>query len=564
MAQDQTAGEAVTLQFAARQLVVVTHAAAGVRAAGGEVTADAADADALRKVLERHGATMFPLLGLSEERVRHEAASVQALTGAPVPDLAVFYHVEAPDDRLDALAAELFEHEAVDGAYVKPPSELAHVGEVARERGPALSFSLTPDFEDRQGYLDPAPDGIDARYAWTLPGGRGWGVNIIDIEWAWRFSHEDLKGGLIGGVEYPDVNFRSHGAAVQGVVCGVWNDIGVTGICSDATFRGVSVWTQGLNVTGNGIVWIHNTAAAIVQAANALNPGDIILIPLQREWTPRQRDWIPLEWWEDDFAAIAYATARGVIVVEAAGNGGNNLDDPKYSTRPSDFPSTWTNPFNRSNRDSRAIVVGAGNPPPGTHGQNHGPDRERYLGRGITDRRSNYGAMVDAQGWGDEVTTCGYGDRQGGMSEDLWYTDTFCCTSTATPIVGGAIACLEGILAAKQIPKRTPAQMRHLLRITGSPQPDTTERIGNRPNLRQLINNVTIIPDTIPDLEGWVLFGVTNGGSGVFVTPGGLKPVPPRGPEREEFIASMIGEVAELLRGDQHAIEARQWGSPGI
>jgi Subtilase family len=536
-----------------------------VRAAGTEVTAAAADADTLRNVIERHGATMFPLLGLSEERVRHQAASVQALTGAPVPDLAVFYYVDAPDDRLDALAAELSEHEAVDGAYVKPPAALAQVDEVALERRPSLSFSPTPDFEDRQGYLDPAPGGIDARYAWTLRGGRGWGVNIIDIEEAWRFSHEDLTGGLIGGEQYPDVDRRNHGAAVQGVVCGTWNNIGVTGICSDATFRGVSQWNTGVSATASGIVWIPNTAAAIVQAANALNPGDIILIVLQREGRP-------LEWWEDDFQAIRYATALGVVVVEAAANGGNNLDHPVYATPGPGFPSGWTNPFNRNNRDSGAIVVGAGNPPPGTHGQDYGPDRKRFLGAGGLPP-SNYGSMVDAQGWGIEVTTCGYGRLQGGpqsgMSEDLWYTDSFCCTSTATPIVGGAIACLQGVLSAIQIPKRTPAQMRHLLRVTGTPQPapdptKPTERIGNRPNLRQLINHVIAIYETIPDLEGWILFGVTNDGSGVFVTPSGLKPVPPRGPEREELIASMIGELAELLRGDQNAIEIPESGSPSI
>jgi hypothetical protein len=59
----------------------------------------------------------------------------------------------------------------------------------------------TPDFTGQQGYLDAAPGGIDARYAWTVPGGTGVGVQIIDMEGAWQFTHEDLlqnQGGVAG------------------------------------------------------------------------------------------------------------------------------------------------------------------------------------------------------------------------------------------------------------------------------------------------------------------------------------------------------------------------------
>jgi hypothetical protein len=43
----------------------------------------------------------------------------------------------------------------------------------------------------------------------------------------------------------------------------------------------------------------------------------------------------------------------------------------------------------------------------------HGPDRSRL-------DFSNFGKAVDVQGWGREVTTCGYGDLQGGNNEDFW------------------------------------------------------------------------------------------------------------------------------------------------
>jgi hypothetical protein len=48
----------------------------------------------------------------------------------------------------------------------------------------------------------------------------------------------------------------------------------------------------------------------------------------------------------------------------------------------------------------------------------HGPDRSRL-------DFSKFGKAVDVQGWGREVTTCGYGDLQGGNNEDFWYTDQF-------------------------------------------------------------------------------------------------------------------------------------------
>jgi hypothetical protein len=174
-----------------------------------------------------------------------------------------------------------------------------------------------------------------------------------------------------------------------------------------------------------------------------------------------------------------------VIVVEAAGNGAQNLDDPIYNTPAPGFPAGWTNPFNRANRDSGAIIVGAGAPPPGTHGRNHGPDRSRL-------DFSNFGASLDVQGWGREVTTCGYGDLQGGANEDLWYTDQFSGTSSASPIIVGTLGSLQGIVRARGAPVLTPARARQLLRTTGSTQQDApgrprTQRIGNRPNLRALV-----------------------------------------------------------------------------
>jgi hypothetical protein len=462
------------------ELVILARADAGLRATAAGVAADAASVTSLKKVLSGAGATIEPIFG-SPERAQIQAEEANLDPAATIaPGLAVYHRVAGPEDGLEDLAARLLEDDVVEAAYVKPPAEPAQLNDMTAAAAEAPP--VTADFTARQLYLDPAPGGIDARYAWTLAGGRGAGVRIVDIEGAWRFSHEDLlqnQGGVIGGVQSADIRWRNHGTAVVGEFGGDVNAFGVTGICPDANVRAVSIFTAGG----------ASSSAALVTAANALSAGDIILIELHRPGPGAsgvgQDGFIAIEWWPDDFDAILYATSRGVVVVEAAGNGFRNLDDPIYNTPGTGFPSSWTNPFNRANRDSGAVVVGAGAPPPGTHNRNHGPDRSRL-------DFSNWGALVDAQGWGREVTTCGYGDLQGGASEDLWYTDQFSGTSSASPIVVGALGCVQGVLRARGAAPLTPAQARQRLRATGSPQQDgpgapATQRIGNRPDLRQLV-----------------------------------------------------------------------------
>ena len=487
-----------------RELIVITREEAGVRAhVSGATSAASFDLGELASVSAESDVVLRPLFGVSEDRVRERVAAPLADAAAPgetaaVGDPSTFYHVDAPDHRLDELAERLRSSDAVVAAYVKPPGEPPTATTLVPETIPTDAPPATPTFVGRQGYLDPAPGGINARFAWTVPGGGGANVNVIDLEWGWRFDHEDLgvgQGGVISGTATPDVASTNpadhgrcatcHGTAVVGEIGGDRNAMGITGICPDAHIRAVA--------------FSQPTASAIRIAADALRPGDIMLLEIHRAG-PRfnfagrddQQGYIAIEWWQDDFLAIQYATSRGVIVVEAAGNGRQNLDDPIYDTRPPGFPSSWTNPFRRSNRDCCAILVGAGAPPPGTHGRNHGADRSRL-------DFSNFGTSVDAQGWGREVTTTGYGSLQGGGDHRQWYTDTFSGTSSASPIVVGALGCVQGVLRSRGRAPLTPLQARAWLRSTGSPQQDgpngpATQRIGNRPDLGRLIPEV--VPST--------------------------------------------------------------------
>jgi hypothetical protein len=500
-----------------RQLIVIAKSETGLRARPEGVTSlTGADVDPLRDLLASEGASLQPLFGASEERLNAEAARLATTGAEEVPDLSVYYRVEAPEERLDDLAESIRQMDGIEGAYVKPPAEPAQATEQPakpaqfrlNEMAPAAAEppAVTANFTSRQDYLERAPVGIDAIYAWTRPGGRGVDVNIIDLEWGWRFNHEDLiqnQGGIVAGTGSTDDN---HGTAVIGEFSGDRNTFGITGISPAATVFAVSLVS-------------FTEPQAITIAADRLRPGDIILLEVHRpgpRWPGPPPDtqfgFIAIEWWPDDLAAIRYAVSKGVIVVEAGGNGGQNLDDPVYDTPLPGFPPSWRNPFDPANPSSGAVVVGAGNPPAGTHGRNTHP----RVGEPYADRArcyfSNYGARVDAQGWGWEVTSTGYGDLQGGLNRDLWYTDLFSGTSSASPIVVGALACVQGVLRRRGRTPLSPARAQNLLRSTGSPQQDgpgftfapvhpgrgwpptnyparpATERIGNRPNLRQLLD----------------------------------------------------------------------------
>lgn len=488
----------VTLE---RELIVLTEPGAGVvAAADGALTLAAESLGTLASALGGAGAKLAPLFPGGPD-----AAMADAPFGAPsemmpvdddVPALGGFFRATVPDKDMESLRDELVALPQVAGAYIKEPAEPASdvidLEESINEMLPAGgggAAAATPDFTPRQEYLNTAPGGIDARYAWSLAGGRGHGIKIIDCEWGWRFTHEDLgqrQIGVIGGTSTTSRGFENHGTAVIGVIGGDRNNFGVTGICPDA-------------VTGASSFVGQSSSTAIVTAANQLSAGDLMILEIHRPGPNAtgqgQFGFIAIEWWPDDYAAIRYAQNKGILVCEAAGNGFQNLDDPAYNTPLAGFPQTWRNPFDPANPTSGAIVIGAGAPPPGTHGSDHGPDRSR-LGF------SNYGRRVDAQGWGREVTTTGYGDLSGDSdannnlaARNRWYTDQFSGTSSASPVVTGALACAQGVLKAQGSSLLTPASARSLLRSTGSPQQDApgrpaTQRIGNRPDLKELIPKV--------------------------------------------------------------------------
>jgi len=418
--------------------------------------------DSLARMLRSSGVTVSPLCA------RPRGGARQA-----VADLGCYFVVHAASGETDpALADTLREHDLVEFAYPKPPVALP-------------SATAGDDLRGGQGYLEDAPGGIGARTAWERPGGTGAGVRIIDVEGDWRFTHQDLgaRSALAGGSPAGDVERRNHGTNVLGMLIGVHDARGVDGICPEAAVRAVSYQPEDR--------W--GSARAIAYAAGELRPGDILLVEMQRPG-PRadlddeqsQDGYLPMSYWPDDLTAMQYAAGRGVIVVEAAGNGAEHLDDAIFAGPGPGFRPQRPNPFARDGLDSGSILVGAGAPP----GGRRGPDRSRL-------EFSNWGSALDAQGWGRDVaTTGGVGPgadtARPGDDEDAWYTAAFAGTSSAAPMVAGALACVQGVLRAAGREPLTPAQARTALRETGSPQQaaedGSLEPIGSRPDISQLID----------------------------------------------------------------------------
>src|SRR3546814_12297965 len=80
-------------------------------------------------MLKKPGARMTPMFADSEDRLHQERASMAAAMPSAdaqmfgeVPDLSLYYRVDAADDSLDELAAQLVKCTAVNAAYVKPPA----------------------------------------------------------------------------------------------------------------------------------------------------------------------------------------------------------------------------------------------------------------------------------------------------------------------------------------------------------------------------------------------------------------------------------------------------------
>ncbi|CAM3181206.1 S8 family serine peptidase [Corallococcus sp. ZKHCc1 1396] len=424
------------------------------------------DLRSVEALLDRAPRTRRPQRLLQEDEATLEArkASGEALSGEQLADLNLYFQVPllpgTTSERVADVVAALNALDTVEVAYAEPPVEDATVntGLDAALRGVLAAVDLpptTPLYTANQGYLNVAPGGIDANYAWTVAGGTGTGVRIVDVETGWNRSHEDMPAlfyvGAAGTVS-------DHGTAVLGELVAVNNAYGMKGIAYGAQMGVESHTPQGLS-------------SALSKAVTAAGPGGIVLVEVHSlgpndgtacTCNTSQCHYIAVEYWQAPYDIIRNATANGVIVVEAAGNGSANLDAAAYAGR-----------FNRATRDSGAIIVGAST---------------------ATTRApmcwTNFGGRVDVHGWGERVASLGYGTLFGSAhGVNQYYTATFSGTSSASPIVTGAAASAQGVARANGR-LLTSVQMRGLLRNNGTAQAVDTRQIGPLPDLRKMLPKV--------------------------------------------------------------------------
>ena len=325
-------------------------------------------------------------------------------------------------------------------------------------------------YNGTQDYLDAAPEGIDARWAWTQSNGEGANVGFVDLEQGWFPAHEDYTSkapALVYGDNRDGVGAYKgdHGTAVLGEVIADDNAVGVVGIAPSVASVRLASHFDAATVTSGHV------ADAILAVLPTMNVGDVLLIEVQKSFLPTETD-------DADFDAIRLASALGVVVVEAAGNGNDDLD--AYTNVSGDFI------LNRSStdfRESGAIIVGA---------CESALPHNRWTW-------SNYGSRVDCFAWGENVTSCGYGDLDAGSGDNSTYTNTFQGTSSASPIISGAAIILQGMYEANTGTRLSPMQMRLLLSdpATGTAQGGgVAGNIGVMPDLNSIISNtLQIVPD---------------------------------------------------------------------
>lgn len=335
--------------------------------------------------------------------------------------------------------------------------------------GPPPVNAIDDPLNTNQGYLDPAPDGINARYAWTFPGGDGTGIGFVDLEQGWNLNHEDLAAANVTLISGTNTAYFSHGTAVLGEVLMVDNTIGGVGFAPKATGRVISQHQSGG----------YNTPDAILGAIAVMEFGDVLLLEAQ-EFDPVSGTYLwPVEIVDATYDAIRLASALGIIVVEAGCNGGQNLDIYK---NPKGFEI-----FNRSSpdfRDSGAIMVGASS----------------YTSPHSRLSFSNYGSRIDVYAWGEQVETT---DTDAAGTDNTLYTGGFSGTSSASPIISGAVLLIQGIAqtragSSSPLLRFSPFAMRRLLTNDGTASANpTTDLIGVMPDLRGIIDGsfINLAPD---------------------------------------------------------------------
>ncbi|MDA9557282.1 hypothetical protein N9R79_07265 [Vibrio sp.] len=382
------------------------------------------------------------------------------------------------EDRLSRYRTTEFSAENYDAAKNQldnlsndPRVELAYIASPAVNLDTALETNsndvqavTVEKLEDKQTHLNGvntsgiAP-GINAKYAWTIPGGTGQGVKVVTLEQgAYHFEHDDLPSPAFIAYNNPEMAhdhlFRTHDTSSAGLISAFRDDKGVTGIAYNAQLA----WAQ------------FNDGAMLSKLANQLPKGSVIQLGVQSGGSVEFG--APPELMPAVYDAITYLVQeKGIHVIQAAGNSEHNLDDPKFNGQ-----------FDRAVRDSGAIYAGAS------------------LLDGSVAGFSSYGSRIDLNALGANVVTTASGE-----DEESIYTENYGGTSSANPILAGSVAAIQGILNHYNL-TYTPVEVRDVLVQTGDKHYQGDRELGVKPNLQSAIDFILekegITPDQAIEIRG--------------------------------------------------------------
>ena len=304
-------------------------------------------------------------------------------------------------------------------------------------------------------------------------------MRVLDLENDWLESHEDLDsavGGRIANGPQPayDDLFTDHGTAVLSELIATDDAVGVTGLIHGAEIRFVETF----NTTDGS-----DRPDAINLAVTNSQPGDVILLEQQ---TPganggcnlmTQDGCVAVEWDQPEYDAIVAATAAGRIVVEAAGNGNENIGDT----------ADYGNPFPAGRADSGAIIVGAGG---NNYDSGNCPGNTNHARLSF----STFGPRVNYHAFGECITTAGYGTLLDDPDDNFDYRGTFGGTSGASPMVAAAAGILSSVAIQRgDADGLTSVEARTLLANGATPQDTSSDtgNIGPMPNLQTALGAPT-------------------------------------------------------------------------
>lgn len=404
--------------------------------------------DLVRMLIQQYEIIFHKGIPISDEKINElfEAARHNGQDGASVLKLKniIRFEIKNPtNERLLDLAVQLERLDIVEYCCLMPLQPIAPPGDIA----PA-----TPNYETNQTYLDANP-GVNMRYAWGL-GLTGTGIRIRDVEYGFNKNHEELvdrntfiaPGMTISSSATP--SYTEHGTSVFGIMYADKGAYGISGMAYDATEMVLfPEWQQ----TG------YNRISAVSQSIANSVAGDVIVYEMQAYG--QSSNFVPAEFDNIVWDLTKAATDAGIVVVEAAANGNQNLDSAYYASY-------------MARGNSGAIIVGGGT-------DNLAHNRISY---------STYGSRVDVQGWANNVRACGTGDLiMIGGDFNQGYTN-FSGTSSATPMVASCVVVLQSYYHSLTGLYLTGPQMRQLLQQTGIPQgTGVAGNIGPFPDMQAAI-----------------------------------------------------------------------------